>query len=69
MREELAAEGYFGHAAAEYAVELARRSDVARVVLFHHKPDRSDDELDAIAERFAALPGVEVATQSTVLEL
>jgi phosphoribosyl 1,2-cyclic phosphodiesterase len=69
VREELAAEGYFGHAAAEYAVQLAERRGVARVALFHHKPDRTDDELDAIAERFASSPGVSVITQSTVLEL
>lgn len=69
VREELAAEGYFGHAAAEYAVELARRANVDRVVLFHHKPDRVDDDLDAIARRFSASPAVTVATQNTVLEL
>jgi ribonuclease BN (tRNA processing enzyme) len=69
VREELAAEAYFGHAAAEYAVELARRSDVGRVALFHHKPDRSDAELDAVAQRFDAPGRVTVATQSTVLEL
>ena len=69
VREELEAEGYFGHAAAEYAVELARRAHVTRVVLFHHKPDRVDDELDALAGRFDGTPLVTVATQSTVLEL
>ena len=69
VRDELAAEGYFGHAAAQYAVELARRSGVARVALFHHKPDRSDDELDTIALSSASSPGVTVASQSTVLGL
>lgn len=69
VREELAAEGYFGHAAAEYAVELARRTDVAHVVLFHHKPDRTDHALDAIAKRFGTSPRVTVATQTTTLDL
>jgi ribonuclease BN (tRNA processing enzyme) len=69
VREELAAEGYFGHAAAEYAVELGRRANVNRVVLFHHKPDRVDDELDALGRRFDGTPLVTVATQNTVLEL
>jgi len=69
VREELAAEGYFGHAAAEYAVELGRRAHVTRVVLFHHKPDRVDEELDALAGRFDGPPLVTVATQNTVLEL
>jgi phosphoribosyl 1,2-cyclic phosphodiesterase len=69
VKEELESEAYFGHAAAEYAVELARRANVPRVVLFHHKQSRTDDELDAIARRFGDEPGVIVASQSTVLEL
>jgi phosphoribosyl 1,2-cyclic phosphodiesterase len=69
VREELAAEGYFGHAAAEYAVALAGRTNVRHVVLFHHKPDRTDDQLDEIARRFDDSPRVTVAKQSTVLDL
>jgi phosphoribosyl 1,2-cyclic phosphodiesterase len=69
VREELAAEAYFGHAAAEYAVELGRRANVKQVVLFHHKQSRTDDELDAVAARFSHEPQVIVATQQTVLEL
>jgi phosphoribosyl 1,2-cyclic phosphodiesterase len=69
VREELEAEAYFGHAAAEYAVELARHANVAHVVLFHHKQSRVDDELDALATRFSGEPRVTVATQRTVLEL
>ena len=69
VREELAAEAYFGHAAVEYAVELARRAEVAHVVPFHHKQSRTDDELDAIAARVGTDYRVTVATQATVLEL
>ncbi|MFI5034982.1 MAG: MBL fold metallo-hydrolase [Acidimicrobiales bacterium] len=69
VAEELAAEAYFGHAAAEYAVGLGRRCGVARVVLFHHKPDRVDDALDAIGRRFGKGDRVTVATESTVLDL
>ncbi|MGA2124072.1 MAG: MBL fold metallo-hydrolase [Acidimicrobiales bacterium] len=69
VREEVAAEAYFGHAAAEYAVALAQRTDVARVALFHHKPDRSDEDIDAIVQRFGSSRGVIGATQSTILEL
>jgi hypothetical protein len=39
------------------------------VVLFHHRPNRTDDELDQIALRFAADQQVTLATQSLVLEL
>jgi ribonuclease BN (tRNA processing enzyme) len=69
VQEELAAEGYFGHAAGEYAVVLADRCGVSRVVLFHHKPDRTDEELDAVEQRFASSGKVMVAAQSTVLEI
>lgn len=69
VSEELAAEGYFGHAACEYAVELAERCGVSRVALFHHKPDRTDEELDVIGQRFASSGKVMVAAQSTVLEI
>jgi len=68
-REELAAEAYFGHAAVEYAVELARRANVKRVVPFHHKQSRTDDELDDMARRFDGYPQVTFATQQTVIQL
>ncbi len=69
LREELEAEAHFGHAAAEYAVELARHANVKRVALFHHKQSRTDDELDSLTERFANTPGVTLATQHTVFDL
>ena len=69
VAEELAGEGFFGHAAAEYAVELARRGDVGRCVLFHHKPDRTDDALDEVLARFGDVPHVTPATESLVLQL
>jgi len=69
VKEELAAEAYFGHAAAEYAVALGQHCDVGKVVLFHHKPDRVDDALDALSNRFGKDPRVTVATESTVIDL
>ncbi len=69
LSEELAAEAYFGHAAAEYATELGRRAGAGKVVLFHHKPDRVDDALDEIEKRFALEKEVVVASESMVLEL
>jgi phosphoribosyl 1,2-cyclic phosphodiesterase len=56
LAEEVAAEAAFGHAAADYAVALAERAGARQVVLFHHKPDRTDDALDQLAQRFAAAP-------------
>ncbi len=68
--EELAAQAAFGHAAADYAVELGRRAGVGRVILFHHRPDRTDDTLDGLSRRFerATVP-VTVAVEGSVLEL
>ena len=56
LAEEVAAEAAFGHAAADYAVALAGRAGARQVVLFHHRPDRTDDALDRLAQRFAAAP-------------
>ena len=56
VAEEVPAEAGFGHAAAEYAVGLALRAGARRVALFHHKPSRTDDQLDALACRFADAP-------------
>ncbi len=40
----------FGHAAAEYAIGLAAAAGARRVVLLHHRPDRTDTELEKLAE-------------------
>ena len=49
--EELPARASFGHAAAEYAVELGRRSGARQVLLFHHDPSRTDQEVAEIERR------------------
>lgn len=69
LPDELAAEASFGHAVADYAVALGLRAGVGEVVLFHHRPDRTDEALDGLARRFegAAVP-VTVAAEGAVLE-
>ena len=70
LAEELAAQAAFGHAAAEYAVGLGWRAGARHVVLYHHRPDRTDDELDQVARRFASSPiPVTVATEELVLDV
>lgn len=39
---------FLGHASPDYAVELGRAAGVGTVVLFHHAPARTDDEVDAM---------------------
>jgi phosphoribosyl 1,2-cyclic phosphodiesterase len=70
LAHEVAAEASFGHAAAEYAVGLGRRAGVRRVMLAHHRPDRTDDELDELAARLASgTPAVIVAAEGGILDL
>jgi phosphoribosyl 1,2-cyclic phosphodiesterase len=45
--------GYLGHASVEYAVGLATEAGARRLALFHHAPDRTDDEIDRIAAAYA----------------
>lgn len=54
--EEVEAEASFGHAAAEYAVRLGTQAGVRLVALFHHRPDRSDTEVERTVCRFAEGP-------------
>jgi len=68
--EELADQAFFGHAAADYAVELGRRAGAHKVVLFHHRPDRTDDAVDHMVSRFS-LSSIDVvaAAEATVFVL
>jgi phosphoribosyl 1,2-cyclic phosphodiesterase len=70
LPSEIAADGAFGHAAADYAVGLARRAGARRVLLVHHRPDRTDAELDRLADRFGGSdPPVAVAAEGDMLDL
>jgi len=51
---ELPARASFGHSAIGYAVGLAERAGVKRLLLFHHDPPRTDDEIDAIVASCAS---------------
>jgi phosphoribosyl 1,2-cyclic phosphodiesterase len=70
LPEELASEGHFGHAVADYAVGLGERSGVRSVALFHHRLNRTDDELDELAQRLGGRSAaVSVATEQVALRL
>lgn len=54
----------FGHSTVDYAVGLAEAAGVARLVLFHHDPARTDPEVDAVtadAARTTDIPVVAAA--------
>jgi hypothetical protein len=69
LPDEVAAQASFGHPAADYAVALAHRAGARRVLLTHHKPDRTDDALDALAARFRPDPSVTIATEGHQIDL
>lgn len=70
-RAELPERFEWGHAAADYAVELAAACRVPRVLLFHHDPSRTDPAV--IALRDEVDPGtelrVDVAREGDVVDL
>jgi ribonuclease BN (tRNA processing enzyme) len=69
-QDEFPGVGYLGHASAEYAVALGQEAGVRTVVLFHHAPSRTDDEIDAITQSVQT-PGISVlaAYEGLVLDL
>jgi phosphoribosyl 1,2-cyclic phosphodiesterase len=59
----------FGHATVEYAVALAAEAGAGRLVLSHHAPARTDDEVDAIVAAAAAASPVPVTAAAEGLTL
>lgn len=59
-----------GHSAVEYAVGLAEAAGVKRLLLYHHDPARTDEQIDAMvaSHRDHVIP-VEAAAEGTVLDL
>ena len=49
--EEYSARQGWGHSTFEDAVELAHAAGVAHLALFHHAPERTDAEIDALVEK------------------
>ena len=67
LDDELAERASFGHAAVGYAINLAARAGAKELMLFHHDPARSDDEIDALVEKYAEAP-VRVSAAASGLE-
>jgi phosphoribosyl 1,2-cyclic phosphodiesterase len=59
----------YGHAVTDYAVALGERAGARRVLLFHHRPDRTDEQLDALAEQLRGHATVGLAVQGLALDL
>ena len=68
--DEFADHAFLGHSAVEYAVGLAEAAGAHRLVLFHHDPCRTDDQLDAMVDRLRGGPVEAVAgAEGLVIEL
>jgi phosphoribosyl 1,2-cyclic phosphodiesterase len=57
--EEFADKAHWGHCTAEFAVGIGLACRAKRVALYHHDPDRTDDQLDA-TRACSASAGMEV---------
>jgi ribonuclease BN (tRNA processing enzyme) len=47
----------YGHATIESVLELADSASIGMLVLTHHSPTRTDEQLDQLASRFRTTPG------------
>lgn len=47
----------WGHSALSHAIAIGRRANVGQLVLFHHDPSHTDDDLDQLRERAVELWG------------
>jgi ribonuclease BN (tRNA processing enzyme) len=67
---EYEARAFMGHSPIGYAMALAEAARVKRLVLFHHDPARTDEEVDAIARSMAGGPvPVTVATEGLQIDV
>ena len=73
LPEEMPTRRGYGHSDYSLAVELARRAGVERLILTHHDPSRTDEEVDAIVDRAreaaAGEVQVEAASEGMVVEV
>jgi phosphoribosyl 1,2-cyclic phosphodiesterase len=67
---EFPTKSFMGHSSIDYAVALGREAGARKVMLFHHDPPRTDNELDAIVAAFGDGPvKVDAATEGAVISL
>jgi len=67
--EEFPARAHFGHSSIDYTVGLATHVGARHLVLFHHDPWRSDEQLDGIVARWSgATVPVSAAIEWDVLD-
>lgn len=50
--DDMATKAHFGHCTIDYAVGLAETAKAGALVLFHHDPDRSDEQIDDLVSKY-----------------
>lgn len=69
LESERAIADEYGHATIDEAIRLAADAGVGLLVLFHHSPVRTDDQLDKIAASLSAPMPVVLAREGQVLDI
>jgi phosphoribosyl 1,2-cyclic phosphodiesterase len=68
--DELPGRFTWGHAAAQYCVTLGEHCGVRTVMLYHHDPNRTDDQVDALASSLRSeVVEIRVAVEGDVIHL
>jgi phosphoribosyl 1,2-cyclic phosphodiesterase len=68
--EELPGRANFGHSSCGYALGLAARCGVKKLMLYHHDPPRTDDQIDVIVSSLQGGPvPVEASAQKMTIDL
>jgi ribonuclease BN (tRNA processing enzyme) len=69
LESERSTADLFGHATVDEAIALADEAGVRTLILFHHGPTRTDDQLDAIASSIDAPMNVLVAVEGQMIDV
>jgi phosphoribosyl 1,2-cyclic phosphodiesterase len=68
--EEYLQKPHWGHSCPEDAIEIARAAGAKGVVLFHHAPERTDEQIDALLDKARAeAPDLSVLAAAEGLEV
>jgi phosphoribosyl 1,2-cyclic phosphodiesterase len=67
--EEYVKRPHWGHSCPEDAIEIAEAAGARRLALFHHDPNRTDDELDQILAECAKKTKLEMIAAAESLEV
>jgi ribonuclease BN (tRNA processing enzyme) len=65
LPEEYARFPHYGHSTPDQALEICQEAGVRRLVLYHHAPGHTDEQMDQVAQTYlakGAQVGIEVLT-------